>query len=101
MTIRQAYEAIARGELRKHDIHMQGDSMTFHDWFEGNKHYLDGLSAEAALRCAWSDATAAERERCARVAEGVDRLRKEAGFLPQRLYDTLRRDIAAEIRRSP
>jgi hypothetical protein len=62
--------------------------MEFDEWFGKNKRYLVGLSEEAALRCAWGDATAAERERCALVAEGMER-------------DTLRRETAAEIRRMP
>ena len=99
MTIRQAYEAIARDQLRKHDIHPTGASMTFQEWFEENKHYLDGLSAEAALRCVWGDATAAERERCARIAEGIERP-GDRHWIKGSLYDMLRRDIAAEIRRN-
>ena len=106
MTIRHAYEAIARDHLRKNDIQLTGASMTFEEWWEEywptptEPSVCDAVLKDLAQKV-WNAATAAERERCARVAEGVDRLRKEAGFLPQRLYDTLRRDIAAEIRRSP
>ena len=73
-------------DLRKNDIQPTGAIMTFDEWFDENKNYLDGLSEEAALRCAWGDATAAERERWGRVIEGKER-------------DTPRRETAAEIRR--
>ena len=40
-----------------------------------------------------------ERERCARIAEGVERT-EERHWVPGSLYDTLRRETAAEIRRA-
>lgn len=46
----------------------------------------------------WSAATAFEKERCARVAEGVERT-EERHWVKGSLYDTLRRETAAEIRR--
>lgn len=94
MTIRQADEAIARDQLRKNDIQLTGASMTFEEWFDENKDYIVGLSAEAALRRTWNDATNAERERCARVIEGKERHVSAKGGL----LDTLRRETAAEIR---
>src|SRR5690606_19408034 len=47
---------------------------------------------------AWNEATAAEKERCARIAEGVERT-EDRHWIPGSLYDTLRRETAAEIRR--
>lgn len=47
---------------------------------------------------AWSAATTSEKERCARVAEGVERT-EERHWVKGSLYDTLRRETAAEIRR--
>ena len=44
------------------------------------------------------EARAAEQERCARIAEGVERT-EERHWVPGSLYDTLRRETAAEIRR--
>ena len=41
-----------------------------------------------------------ERERCARIAEGVERT-EDRHWIPGSLYDTLRRETAAEIRREP
>ena len=40
-----------------------------------------------------------ERERCARITEGVERP-GERHWIPGSLYDTLRRETAAEIRRA-
>ena len=101
MTIRQAYEATARGELRKHDIHTTEASMTFDEWWSasGEVDYAGGALVEFA-KLVWNAATAAERERCARVAEGVERP-DERHWINGSLYDTLRRETAAEIRRKP
>ena len=44
------------------------------------------------------EARAAEQERCARIAEGVERT-EERHWVPGSLYNTLRRETAAEIRR--
>lgn len=72
MTIRHAYEAIARDHLRKHDIHPTGASMTFDEWWQSSceTDNEDGAIKKYA-RLAWIVATLTERERCARVAEGA------------------------------
>lgn len=46
------------------------------------------------------EARATEQERCARIAEGVEQT-EERHWVPGSLYDTLRRETAAEIRRRP
>lgn len=43
-------------------------------------------------------ATKREQERCARIAEGFPRNR---AWVPGSLYDTLRRETAADIRKQP
>lgn len=43
-------------------------------------------------------AIAAERERCARIAEGLEQTRD---WVPGSLYDAIRREVAARIRRDP
>jgi hypothetical protein len=44
-----------------------------------------------------AEAVAAERERCARIAEGVYRT-EDRRWVPESLYDVLRRETAADIR---
>lgn len=46
-----------------------------------------------------TSALVSERERCARIAEGIERP-DERRWIPGSLYDTLRRETAAEIRRT-
>ena len=53
---------------------------------------------EHVAALAWNEARADEQERCARIAEGVERT-EERHWVPGSLYDTLRRETAAEIRR--
>lgn len=78
--------------------------MTFEEWWissgeiDQESGALKGLTAIAWL--AWDAATAAERERCARVAEGIERP-EDRDWIKGSLYDTLRRETAAEIRRTP
>jgi hypothetical protein len=71
--------------------------MTVEEFIE--KNFVKSDSTEFARHC-WEAATLAERERCARVAEGVERP-TERHWIPKSLYDTLRRETAAEIRRTP
>ena len=101
MTIRQAYEAIARDDLRKHDIQLTEASMTFDEWWDesGAVDYSAG-ALKKFVRTAWIAATAAEHERCARVAEGVERP-DEPDWNKQSLYSMVRRQVAAAIRRTP
>lgn len=56
--------------------------------------------ARMVAALAWNEAAAAEKERSARIAEGVERT-EERHWVPGSLYDTLRRETAAEIRRKP
>ena len=56
--------------------------------------------AMKVAKLAWNEATAAEQQRCARIAEGVERT-EDRHWVPGSLYDTLRRETAAEIRRRP
>lgn len=71
MTIRHAHEAIARDQLRKHDIHTAEAGMTFEEWNAGRDKTIQpavfDAKFEAVARAAWEAATAAERERCART----------------------------------
>ena len=105
MTIRQAYEAIARDHLRKNDIQLTGAGMTFDEWWEEywgthtEPSVCDDVLKDVA-RKVWDAATAAERERCARVAEGMERP-NERHWNKLSLYDRARCDTAAEIRRKP
>ena len=77
--------------------------MGFDEWWGANK-YRDGRSIGLQLKPlaerVWDAATAAERERCARVAEGIERP-DERHWINGSLYDTLRRETAAELRRKP
>lgn len=79
--------------------------MTFDEWWEEYWAPPAGHSVcDAALKDVaqkvWNAATAAERERCARVAEGVERP-DERHWIKESVYDTLRRETADEIRRKP
>ena len=102
MTIRQAYEVIARDHLRKHDIQLTGASMTFDEWWEEywptptEPSVCDAVLKDVAQKV-WDAATAAERERCARVAEGIT----QRHWIRITSNNTLRRETAAEIRRKP
>lgn len=68
----------------------------------GLAHVHSRLQKRLALfaRAVACEARAAEQERCARIAEGVERA-EERHWVPGSLYDTLRRETAAEIRRKP
>ena len=69
--------------------------MTFDEWWLlQNPEHLDALTAKEV----WAVAIAAERERCARIAEGVERP-DERHWIKEII--ALRREIAAEIRRQP
>lgn len=78
--------------------------MEFDEWWaeSGAANYSAGVMNEFIIkefvRIVWAVATAAERERCARVADGAER-RGDRHWSKGSLYDMLRRDIAAEIRR--
>ena len=102
MTIRQAYEAIARDQLRKHDIQLTEANMEFDEWWaeSGAVNYsacvMNEFVMKEFVRIACAAATAAERERCARIAEGAE-LPGDRHWIKGSLYDMLRRDIAAEI----
>ena len=98
MNIRTLYEATAREHLRSNGIYPPTKTrMTFDEWWLlQNPEHLDELAAKEV----WAVAIAAERERCARVAEGMERP-DERHWVPDSLYDKLRRETAAEIRRQP
>ena len=78
--------------------------MTFEEWNSGRDKTIQpavfDAKFEAVARAAWEAATAAERERCASIADGIER-RGDRHWIKGSLYDMLRRDIAAEIRREP
>ena len=99
MTIRQAYEAIARDRLRKHDIQLTGASMTFDEWWVEGEYQLEH-SLKASARTVRNAATEVERERCARVVDGTERP-DERYWSELSLYGFMRRETAAEIRREP
>ena len=65
-----------------------------------NVHSLLQTRLALFARAVACEARAAEQERCARIAEGVERA-EERHWVPGSLYDTLRRETAAEIRRKP
>ena len=105
MTIRQAYEAIARDQLRKNDIQPTEANMEFDEWWQtywtptGQPPVFDAAMKEIAEN-AWIAATAAERERCARIVDDVYRPRLMES-IAVRDYDLSLRETAAEIRREP
>ena len=78
--------------------------MTLEEWWQtywmptGQPAVFDAAMKEIAEN-AWAAATAAERERCASIADGIE-LRGDRHWIKGSLYDMLRRDIAAEIRRN-
>lgn len=81
--------------------------MNFERWWHehgSGVRIAEGCDCEEHARrvaaLAWNEATAAEQERCARIVEGVERT-EERHWVPGSLYDTLRRETAAEIRRKP
>jgi hypothetical protein len=65
-----------------------------------NVHSLLQTRLALFARAVACEARAAEQERCARIAEGVERA-EERHWVAGSLYDTLRRETAAEIRRKP
>lgn len=79
--------------------------MTFEEWWDD---YWTKTSQPAAFDAtfkevagkAWDAATAAERERCARVAEGMEQP-DGMSWNKASLYGLMRREAAAEIRRKP
>lgn len=72
--------------------------MTFDDWFRSKQgEPYDSMYVFA--RDAWHAATADEREACARAAEGFTEERDDRQWVPGSLYDTLRRETAAAIRK--
>lgn len=79
--------------------------MEFEEWWKtywiptGQPPVFDAAMKEIAEN-AWIAATAAERERCARVAEGMERP-DEQHWIREEVFDKLRRETAAEIRRAP
>ncbi len=91
--------------LRKHDIRVTVASMTFDEWWEEywptptEPSVCDAVLNDLAQKV-WNAATADERERCARVAEGMERP-DDRHWMKESVYDTLRRETAAEIRRTP
>lgn len=60
----------------------------------GSREYIDATTVADAINRAITD----ERERCARVAEGFEQTRD---WVPGSLYDSIRREVAARIRRGP
>ena len=79
--------------------------MTFDEWWEEywptptEPSVCDAVLKDLAQKL-WIASTAAERERCARVAEGMERP-DERHWVRGGVYDTLRCEIAIEIRRTP
>jgi hypothetical protein len=77
--------------------------MTFEEWWVDGKYQLVH-SLEESSRLVWAAATeaatAAERERCARIVEDTARL-PGVGWMTPIFYNAVRRETAAEIRRKP
>ena len=79
--------------------------MTFDEWWQaywtptGQPPVFDAAMKEIAEN-AWIAATAVERERCARVAEGIERP-DEQHWIREAVFNELCRRTAAEIRREP
>ena len=79
--------------------------MEFDEWWKtywgptGQPAVFDAAMKEIAEN-SWAAATAAERERCARIAEG-DGGQRQNSLAQARFYADVRRETAAEIRRRP
>ncbi len=73
--------------------------MTFDDWYE--QYEWDGgelmLFNTIDLAAAFEAGRLAERERCARIAEGVEKP-AHRHWVPGSLYETIRKEVAAKIR---
>ena len=73
---------------------------TFFEWPTEDKTYV-GTTSMLLFASEIADmAVAEERERCARVAEGAEKT-DDRNWVPDSLYDTLRKETAADIRRMP
>lgn len=70
--------------------------MTFDEWIADAIFTQQFRTKEEWMRIAFDAATSIEREACAKAAEGFTDDRK---WVPGSLYDTLRRETAAAIRR--
>ena len=79
--------------------------MTFDEWWEEywptptEPSVCDAVLKDVAQKV-WDAATAAERERCAGVAEGMEQP-DGLSWNKASLYGLMRRETAAEIRRKP
>ena len=74
--------------------------MTFDEWWgeywaPPTEHSVCDAALKDVAQKVWIAATAAERERCARVAEGMERP-DERHWVRGGVYDTIRRETAAE-----
>lgn len=76
--------------------------MNFDDFWKnetGPAHFAGEPTAKDLARAAWNRAAELEREECARAAEGFTEERDDRKWVPGSLYDTLRRETAAFIRK--
>lgn len=75
--------------------------MSFEEWYaaEGQLMAEAGCSPEVVARAAYFVATNNEREACALAAEGFSEKRDDRQWVPGSLYDALRRETAAAIRK--
>lgn len=99
MTVRQSYEAIAR------DPDMTETRMPFDEWWEEYwsppaEHSVCDAALKDVAQKVWDAATSTERERCARMAEGIERP-DEQHWIREDVFNELCRRTAAEIRREP
>ena len=67
--------------------------MTFDEWFQNEQ------GEAMSVRDVWNLATEREREACAKAAEVYTEEGDDRQWIPGSLYDTLRRDVAAFIRK--
>jgi hypothetical protein len=72
--------------------------MHFHEWAKSI--FKQGSDAEYGIaNAAWDAAVKAERESCAKAVEGFVDGRDDRKWVPGSLYDTLRIEAAASIRK--
>lgn len=69
----------------------------FNAWYE--QYERDGVFNTIDMEAAFEAGRNAERERCAKVAEGIERP-ADRHWVTGSLYETIRREVAELIRRS-
>lgn len=73
--------------------------MDFEEWWKKNGIEQATYAEKSAARKGWEAGTKAEREACAKAAEGFTDDRDDRKWVPGSLYHTLRRETAAVIRK--